>query len=86
MRNFCDPGWLSPRVFQLILVSAVIMAIFWGTGSVNAPDQYLVTASVLYVFLMFSMFGAASYTPALVVERPLFIKWVGQADKLATLP
>ncbi len=36
----------------------------------------LVAAAVLFMWTTLPAFGAASYVPAIVLERPLFTRWV----------
>jgi ATP-binding cassette subfamily G (WHITE) protein 2 len=43
-------------------------------GSSLAPDNVVNIAAVLFMWTTLPAFGAASYVPAIVLERPLFLR------------
>ncbi|KAI3436016.1 hypothetical protein D9Q98_002073 [Chlorella vulgaris] len=73
-KNYRSPDFLGPRVADKLIFSLIIMSLFWGIGdelnSTNIPN---VTA-MLFMWVVLPAFGAASYVPSIVLERPLFVR------------
>lgn len=76
LKDYRDPDWLGPRIGDKIIFSLVSLTLFWGVGGTTDPGKYIVVAAVLFMSITLPAFGAAAYTPALVLERPLFIRCV----------
>ena len=52
----------------------VIFTLFFKEGNNMSPDNLPTIASVLFMWTLLPAFGAASYVPAIVMERPLFVR------------
>jgi hypothetical protein len=52
----------------------VIFTLFFKEGNDMSPDNLPTIASVLFMWTLLPAFGAASYVPAIVMERPLFVR------------
>eukprot|EP01025_Chloroclados_australasicus_P041211 TRINITY_DN4350_c0_g1_i1.p1 TRINITY_DN4350_c0_g1~~TRINITY_DN4350_c0_g1_i1.p1 ORF type:complete len:528 (-),score=50.28 TRINITY_DN4350_c0_g1_i1:47-1465(-) len=76
-RNYRDPAFLGPRLGDKIIMSLVIMSLYWGIGddfSEGNTAQVPNIAAVLFMWCTLPAFGAASYVPAIVLERPLYVR------------
>lgn len=52
----------------------VIFTLFFKEGNDMSPDNLPTIASVLFMWTLLPAFGAASYVPAIVLERALFVR------------
>jgi len=73
-KNWKDPNFLGPRVFDKVLIGLLIMTLYLGKGDNYAENNLMNIASVLFIMVVLPAYGAASYVPALVVERALFVR------------
>lgn len=49
-------------------------ALYWGVGSNFAPNNYVNQSAVLFMWCVLPAYGAASYVPAIVLERALYTR------------
>lgn len=73
-KNYKNPEFLGPRVGDKLIFSIVIFTLYWRVGNNLASDNIINIAAVLFMWCTLPAFGAASYVPALVLERPLFVR------------
>ncbi|KAG2446852.1 hypothetical protein HYH02_008009 [Chlamydomonas schloesseri] len=73
-KNYCNPGWLGPRIGDKLLISLIILTLYLGIGDNFAPDNLINIQSSLFMWALLPAFGAASYVPAIVLERRLFVR------------
>ena len=52
----------------------VIFTLYWKVGKDLASDNITNIAAVLFMWTTLPAFGAASYVPAIVMERALFVR------------
>ncbi|WPT13876.1 ABC transporter G family member 34 [Picochlorum sp. SENEW3] len=70
-KNYRSPEFLGPRVMDKLIFSIIIFTLYWAIGNKLTPDNYINIAAVLFMWCTLPAFGAASYVPAIVLERPL---------------
>lgn len=73
-KNYRSPEFLGPRVMDKLIFSIIIFTLYWAIGNKLTPDNYINIAAVLFMWCTLPAFGAASYVPAIVLERPLFVR------------
>lgn len=73
-RNYRDPAFLGPRIGDKVIFSLLIGTLYWGVGSDADSSNVINVAGVLFMWTTLPAFGAASYVPAIVLERALFIR------------
>ena len=57
-----------------IVFGFIVMSLFWGVGKDFSGGGLQATGSVLFMITALNGFGAASYVPTLVLQRPLFYR------------
>jgi len=82
-RNYADPEFVGPRVGDKLILSLIIVTLYWGVGRVWRADNYINMAAILFMFVVMPAFSAAAYVPALFLERGLFQR--ERADGLYTV-
>ncbi|EFN51572.1 hypothetical protein CHLNCDRAFT_140061 [Chlorella variabilis] len=73
-KNYRSPDYLGPRVADKLIFSLIIFTLYWKVGKNMNPDNITNIAAVLFMWVCLPAFGAASYVPAIVLERPLFVR------------
>lgn len=73
-RNYRSPAFLASRVADKLIFSAVIFSLFWGLGGKATPGNVVNQAAVLFMLVSLPAFGAAAYTPSIVLERRLYLR------------
>lgn len=74
LKNYRNPEYLGPRIGDKLIFSLLIFTLFWKVGNNLAQDNLMNIAAVLFMWTTLPAFGAASYVPAIVLERPLFTR------------
>ena len=74
IRNYTDPGFLWPRIGDKLFFTLLKMALYWGIGSDFSGDNLYNIMAMLFMWTVLPAFGAASYVPSIVLERPLFLR------------
>ncbi|GIL78523.1 hypothetical protein Vretifemale_7939, partial [Volvox reticuliferus] len=72
--NYRNPAWLGPRIADKLLISLIILTLYLGVGDNLAPANLMNITASLFMWALLPAFGAASYVPAIVLERRLFIR------------
>ncbi|KAL4421764.1 hypothetical protein ABPG77_009747 [Micractinium sp. CCAP 211/92] len=73
-KNYKSPDYLGPRVADKLIFSLIIFTLFWKVGNDLSGNNITNIAAVLFMWVCLPAFGAASYVPAIVLERPLFVR------------
>ncbi|KAK9867775.1 hypothetical protein WJX84_007302 [Apatococcus fuscideae] len=73
-RDFMDAKFIGPRVFDKFTVCILMMTLYWGIGNDYKPTNLINISALLYMWAILPGFAALTYVPALVLERPLFIR------------
>ena len=73
-RDFQSPDFLGARIPDKIVIGLMIMTLYLGIGNNFAPNNLINICAVLFMFVVMPAFGAAAYTPTLVMERSLFVR------------
>ncbi|GFR48683.1 hypothetical protein Agub_g10638 [Astrephomene gubernaculifera] len=73
-QNYRNPGWLGPRIADKLLISLIILTLYLGVGDDLSPGNLINIQSALFMWALLPAFGAASYVPAIVLERRLFVR------------
>lgn len=73
-RNYQDGAFLGPRIGDKVLISLLIMTLYWNVGKNFDQDNLINIAAVLFMWCTLPAFGAAAYVPSLVLERNLFVR------------
>lgn len=74
LKNYKSPDYLGPRVADKLIFSLIIFTLYWKVGKNTDPDNITNIAAVLFMWVTLPAFGAASYVPAIVLERSLFVR------------
>jgi ATP-binding cassette, subfamily G (WHITE), member 2 len=74
LKNYRNPEFLGPRVGDKLIFSIVICTLYVNIGDDLASDNIINVGAVLFMWCILPAFGAASYVPAIVLERPLFVR------------
>eukprot|EP00775_Hariotina_reticulata_P005937 gene5937-6176_t len=74
MQNFRDPAFLGPRIGAKLVMGVLIMTLYLGIGSNFSASNYTNMAAVAFMWVTGPAFGAASYVPAIVLDRGLFVR------------
>ncbi|PSC74385.1 P-loop containing nucleoside triphosphate hydrolase isoform B [Micractinium conductrix] len=74
LKNFKSPDYLGPRVGDKLIFSLLIFTLFWKVGKDLSSGNLINISAVLFMWTTLPAFGAASYVPAIVLERPLFVR------------
>ncbi len=53
-----------------------MMTLYWGIGNDYKPTNLINISALLYMWAILPGFAALTYVPSLVLERPLFIRYV----------
>eukprot|EP00884_Botryococcus_braunii_P006507 jgi/Botrbrau1/15858/Bobra.40_1s0042.1 len=74
IKDYRSPAFLGPRIGDKVIFSLLIMSLFWGIGNKLVPNNVINISAVLFMWSTLPAFGAASYVPAIVLERPVFTR------------
>ncbi|KIZ07852.1 hypothetical protein MNEG_0105 [Monoraphidium neglectum] len=72
--NWRDPSFLAARLADKVVMGALLVTLFWGMGADFSLENYLNIAALLFMWCTIPAFGAATFVPSLVMERPLFVR------------
>ncbi|GLC56437.1 hypothetical protein PLESTB_001104700 [Pleodorina starrii] len=72
--NIRSLAWLGPRIADKLLASFVILTLYMGVGDELEAKNIMNITAALFMWSLLPAFGAASYVPALVLERRLFVR------------
>jgi ABC-type multidrug transport system permease subunit len=73
-RNYRDPEFLGPRIGEPLSVVTLMWSLYWGVGGRFDGENYVNQAALLYFWVVLPAYGAASYVPAIVLERTLYTR------------
>lgn len=73
-RNYRDADFLGPRIGDKIVMTTLMWTLYWGIGGKMRGDNYVNIAAVLFMWCVLPAYGAASYVPAIVLERQLYVR------------
>ena len=73
-RDYRDPEFLLPRMCEPLFVVTLMWSLYWGVGSRFDDSNYVNQAALLYFWVVLPAYGAASYVPAIVLERTLYTR------------
>ncbi|KAL4431462.1 hypothetical protein ABPG75_006718 [Micractinium tetrahymenae] len=73
-KNYKSPDYLGPRIADKLIFSLIIFTLFWKVGNDLSGNNITNISAVLFMWVCLPAFGAASYVPAIVLERPLFVR------------
>ncbi|KAL4428045.1 hypothetical protein ABPG75_002134 [Micractinium tetrahymenae] len=73
-KNYKSAEFLGPRVADKLIFSLIFMSLFWGIGDNLEANNIPNIAAMLFMWVVLPAYGAASYVPAIVLERPLFVR------------
>ena len=68
-RNYRDPEFLGPRIGEPLTMTMLMWSLYWRVGARFDGDNYINQAALLYFWVVLPAYGAASYVPAIVLER-----------------
>ena len=72
--NYKDANFISTRVSDKVVITALMMLLYWGKGNDLRVTNLLNVSTLLYMWAMLPAFSAAAYVPTLVLERPLYTR------------
>ncbi|DBA95854.1 hypothetical protein WJX77_006274 [Trebouxia sp. C0004] len=73
-QNFKQADYLGPRLCEKALAAFLIFTVYWKIG--DKTDAYDVPniGGLLFLWVTLPAYGACAYTPAIVLERPVFVR------------
>eukprot|EP00887_Chlorella_sp_A99_P008260 scaffold12.g8260.t1 len=74
LKNYRNPEFLGPRVADKLIFSIIIFTLYWKVGWDLSPTNIPNIGAVLFMWCTLPAYGASSYVPSLVLERPLFVR------------
>lgn len=74
LKNYKNPEFLGPRVGDKLIFSIIIFTLYLSIGDDFSQGNLVNISAVLFMWCTLPAFGAASYVPAIVLERPLFVR------------
>lgn len=72
--NYQDPKFVITRAADKVIVTILMMLLYWEKGDDNRNTNLMNISALLYMWAMLPAFSAAAYVPSLVLERPLFVR------------
>ena len=73
-KNYRNPEFLGPRVGDKLIFSILVFTLYWSKGDLLTQENVVNIAGVLFMWTALPAFGAASYIPAIVLERNLYVR------------
>jgi hypothetical protein len=73
-RNYKDPEFLGPRIGDKFLMTVLQWSLYWQIGGKFYGNNYANISAILFMFIVLPAYGAASYVPAIVLERRLYMR------------
>ncbi|KAK9804269.1 hypothetical protein WJX72_004137 [[Myrmecia] bisecta] len=72
--NFLSWTYMGPRFGDKVIYAFLIFTVYWGLGDNFAADNVINIAGVLFLWITLPAYGAAAFVPAIVLERPVFVR------------
>eukprot|EP00887_Chlorella_sp_A99_P000295 scaffold13.g295.t1 len=73
-KNYRDPAFLGPRIFDKLLFAFIMFSLYWKVGSDLGPGNVINIGGILFMTVCLPAYAAVAYVPAIVLERPLFVR------------
>lgn len=73
-KNYRSAEFLGPRLGDKFIFSILFFTIYWRVGADLVAENVSNVAGMLLMWVILPAFGAASYIPAIVLERALFVR------------
>lgn len=73
-KDFRDVTFLGPRIVDKLMLSLIIMTLYWKIGDNHKLSNYNNLAAVLFLWTILPGYAATAFIPTIVLERPLFIR------------
>lgn len=80
--DYRDANFLGPRIMDKLIVQLIIMTLYLGIGDDISMSNNPNIVAVIFMFVILPAYTAVSYTPAIVLDRPLYYR--ERADGLYT--
>lgn len=74
LAHYADPEFVVPRFGDKVLFSLLFMSLYWDMGNDVDPRSVQSIASLFFFIAAKCGFGAASFVPALTLERTLYYR------------
>mmetsp|Transcript_20283 Transcript_20283/g.28311 ORF Transcript_20283/g.28311 Transcript_20283/m.28311 type:complete len:604 (+) Transcript_20283:493-2304(+) len=74
LTHYSSGEFIGPRLGDKIIFSLLILSLYYGIGDKTDIQDMQSTASMLYFIVAILGYGAASFTPSLTLDRPLFYR------------
>ncbi|KAL6778615.1 ATP-binding cassette sub-family G member 2 [Auxenochlorella protothecoides] len=69
-----DPLFLLPRVVDKLLIGFILFTLYWHVGKDLSEQNITNIVAVLFMWTVVVAYSASAYIPAILMERPLFIR------------
>ena len=73
-RDYRDASFLGPRIADKMILSLIIMSLYWRVGADHTQSNVNNLTAVLFLWAIMPGYTASAYVPALVLERSLFVR------------
>ena len=72
VKDYSDPSFVVPRVFDKVFVAFLMTTLYWGLGNRRSSTNVSNITALLFMWATLPGFTAVSYIPAIVLDKPLF--------------
>lgn len=74
LASWMSSTFLGPRIGEKVFASLLLTGIYYDIGQSSNPKDIQSTAGGLYFIVAQCAYGAAAFTPSLVLDRPVFYR------------
>jgi len=74
LTHYSSGEFIGPRLGDKVIFSLLILSLYYGLGDSTNVQDVQSTAAMLYFVVAILGYGAASFTPSLTLDRPLFYR------------
>lgn len=69
-----DPLFLGPRTIDKVIMGFILFTLYWHVGKDLSPTNVPNISSALFMWTVIVAYSATAYMPAILLERPLFVR------------
>jgi ATP-binding cassette, subfamily G (WHITE), member 2 len=72
--DYRDPAFLLARLADKALTSVILFTLYWGLGNDFDATNNINIVAFLFMYVLLPGYSAVSYTPAIVLDRALYMR------------
>lgn len=69
-----DPMFLGPRTLDKLIMGFILFTLYWHVGKDLSPVNVPNITAALFMWTVVVAYSASAYMPAILLERPLFVR------------